>query len=312
MGHLTGWISAIRFTTKTEADKFQTKTIDGRPHALQRLAIAEPVQLSESLLNTSFWPTNVAFFDPSHGSAVLSAAFLTLMLPVVGRKIMPPALRRASLGPMPLNIWGHCRNVMANPVKTASTVIAAFWKKFVRHEALGGFLTGAANGSYLLWYHAEHAPHPESRVTLTEHIDNLGLPLMQVDLRYTAGDVEAVVKAHRVLDAELKARGSGSLTYLVDEPCLPGRVLEQARDGYHQMGTTRMGRDPHTSVVDPECQVHGVRNLHVASSSVFPTSGQATPTLLATALAVRLANCIATRLKRNDRSCVVAACEAQS
>jgi choline dehydrogenase-like flavoprotein len=311
MGHLTGWISAIRFTKKTEADKFQTKTVDGRPHVLQRLAIAEPVQLSESLLNTSFWPTNVAFFDPSHGSAVLSAAFLTLMLPAMGRKMMPPALRRASLGPMPRNTWGHCRNVIANPVKAASTVMTALWKKFVRREALGGFLTAAANGSFLLWYHAEHAPNPDSRVTLTEHVDNLGLPLMKVDLRYTAGDVEAVVKAHRVLDAELKARGLASLAFLVDEPNLPGRVLEQALDGYHQMGTTRMGTDPRTSVVDPECQVHSVRNLHVASSSVFPTSGQANPTLLATALAVRLANRIATRLniERNARCCVVAACE---
>ena len=158
------------------------------------------------------------------------------------------------------------------------------------------FLKQGENGSFLLWYHAEHAPHPESRVTLTEHVDNLGLPLMKVDLRYSAGDVEAVVKAHRVLDAELKARGLGSLAFLVDEASLPGRVLEQALDGYHQMGTTRMGTDPRTSVVDPECQVHGVRNLHVASSSVFPTSGQANPTLLATALAVRLANRIATRL----------------
>jgi choline dehydrogenase-like flavoprotein len=299
MGHLAGWISAIRFPNKAEADRFQATTIDGRPHALQRWAIAEPVQLSESLLNTSFWPTNVAFFDPSHGSAVLSAAFLTLMLPMMGRMMMPAALRRASLGPTPPDIWGHCRNVISEPVKTASTMMSAFWRKFVHREDLGAFLKKDENGSFLLWYHAEHAPHPESRVTLTEHVDNLGLPLMKVDLRYSAGDVEAVVKAHRVLDAELKARGLGSLAYLVDEPSLPGRVLEQALDGYHQMGTTRMGTDPRTSIVDPDCQVHGVRNLYVASSSVFPTSGQANPTLLATALAVRLASRLARQAARS-------------
>jgi choline dehydrogenase-like flavoprotein len=70
-------------------------------------------------------------------------------------------------------------------------------------------------------------------------------------------------------------------------------VLEQAKDGYHQIGTTRMGTAPGTSVVNSDCQVHDVRNLHVASSSVFPTSSQANPTLLAAALAVRLAETIA-------------------
>jgi choline dehydrogenase-like flavoprotein len=189
--------------------------------------------------------------------------------------------------------------VISEPAKTVSTVMSAFWRKFVHREDLGAFLKKDENGSFLLWYHAEHAPNPDSRVTLTEHVDNLGLPLMKVDLRYTAGDVEAVVKAHRVLDAELKARGLGSLAFLVDEPSLPGRVLEQALDGYHQMGTTRMGTDPRTSVVDQHCQVHGVRNLHVASSSVFPTSGQANPTLLATALAVRLANRLARQTARS-------------
>ncbi len=297
MGHLTGWISAIQFLAKSDADRFQTTTIDERPHALRRLVIAEPVQFSESLLNTSFWPTNVAFFDPSHGSAVLSAAFLALMLPMMGRIMMPAALRRASLGPTPRNVWGHCRNVMSEPAKTASTVMAAFWRKFVHNEELSSFLKQAENGSFLLWYHAEHAPHPESRVTLTEHADNLGLPLMKVDLRFSAGDVEAVVRAHRILDTNLRARGLGSLAFLADEPSLPARVLEQARDGYHQMGTTRMGTDPRTSVVDRDCRVHGVSNLHIASSSVFPTSGQANPTLLATALGVRLANGIDRKLR---------------
>jgi choline dehydrogenase-like flavoprotein len=183
-------------------------------------------------------------------------------------------------------------------MEAGSNVMAALWKKFIRHEELGSFLKRAENGSHLLWYHAEHGPHPESRVTLTEGVDNLGLPLMKVDLRFLPDDVESVVNAHRVLDNHLRTCGIGGLTFLTEHGCLHARVLEQARDGYHQMGTTRMGTNPRTSVVDPECQVHGVSNLHVASSSVFPTSGQANPTLLATALAIRLAGRIASSLHR--------------
>ena len=51
-----------------------------------------------------------------------------------------------------------------------------------------------------------------------------------------------------------------------------------------------MGSDSKTSVVDSDLRVHGVQNLFVASSSVFPASGQANSTLLAVAFAVRLAH----------------------
>jgi choline dehydrogenase-like flavoprotein len=42
-------------------------------------------------------------------------------------------------------------------------------------------------------------------------------------------------------------------------------------------------------VVDANLKVHGLENLYVASSSVFPTTGQANSTLLTVAFAVRLA-----------------------
>jgi choline dehydrogenase-like flavoprotein len=56
------------------------------------------------------------------------------------------------------------------------------------------------------------------------------------------------------------------------------------------MGTTRMHVDPKKGVVDQDCRVHGISNLFVAGSSVFPTSGSATPTITIVALALRLAD----------------------
>jgi choline dehydrogenase-like flavoprotein len=67
-------------------------------------------------------------------------------------------------------------------------------------------------------------------------------------------------------------------------------VLAQAMDGYHQIGTARMDQSERLGVVDTDCRVHGVNNLYVAGSAVFPTSGQANPTLMAVALAARLAD----------------------
>ena len=57
----------------------------------------------------------------------------------------------------------------------------------------------------------------------------------------------------------------------------------------HHMGTTRMANDPVDGVVDRNLRVHGVDNLHVAGSSVFPTGGWAFPTFTLVALSMRLA-----------------------
>jgi choline dehydrogenase-like flavoprotein len=115
------------------------------------------------------------------------------------------------------------------------------------------------------------------------------MPRARIDLQFTDQDVESVIDSHRLLDEVLGANGIGRLRFMYPEEHMRDRVNAQAADGYHQVGTTRMGTDPRTSVVDPDLRVHGVANLFVASSSVFPSSGQANSTFLAVTFALRLA-----------------------
>ena len=63
------------------------------------------------------------------------------------------------------------------------------------------------------------------------------------------------------------------------------------------MGTTRMHVDPTLGVVDENCRVHGMANLYVAGSSVFPTGGANNPTLTIVALALRLADHVKKKLE---------------
>jgi choline dehydrogenase-like flavoprotein len=60
-------------------------------------------------------------------------------------------------------------------------------------------------------------------------------------------------------------------------------------DARHIMGGACMGFDPHTSVVTPELRVHGLRNLFIASTAVFPDGTPQLPTLPLMALTLRLA-----------------------
>ena len=59
---------------------------------------------------------------------------------------------------------------------------------------------------------------------------------------------------------------------------------------WHHMGTARMADDPSQGVVDAQCRVHGMENLFIAGSSVFPTCGSDFPTITIVALALRLAD----------------------
>jgi choline dehydrogenase-like flavoprotein len=136
-------------------------------------------------------------------------------------------------------------------------------------------------------FHSEQQPNPDSRITLTDEKDALGVPKIRIDWRYTDWDIETVAKALEVLADELKSTGCGRLEF--DRTTLPEEIMRYGAYGGHHIGTARMGQDPATSVVDAECKVHGVSNLYIASAAVFPTSSQANPTLTIVALSLRLA-----------------------
>ena len=65
---------------------------------------------------------------------------------------------------------------------------------------------------------------------------------------------------------------------------------------YHPLGTCRMGKDPHTSVIDPTHETHDVHNLFISDGSVMPGSLGVNPQLTIMALALRAADAIDRRL----------------
>ena len=73
--------------------------------------------------------------------------------------------------------------------------------------------------------------------------------------------------------------------------------LPHVHDQFHHMGTARMNADPAKGVVDPQCFVHGIDNLAIASAAVFPASGHSNPTFTLLALTMRLADELKRRLQ---------------
>jgi choline dehydrogenase-like flavoprotein len=293
MGHISGKIASIQFSAPEVIRDLDFKLDDSGAYYRRRFVLSSEVQIQNRLLNTAFWPDNPPLYDPAHRSGVLSAVFLALAFPPVGRRLLPEAIRLAHTGPRPYRLAEHLRNAVVGIPRGVTDMYRIVNDRFVKKPRKPGFIVPNRGGKYALHYHAEQVPQCDSRITLDDELDPFGVPRAVIDLRFSDQDVESVIASHRLMDDALRANEIGRLEYWYPAEQLPEKVYAQAADGFHQTGTTRMGNDPATSVVGPDLQVHGLNNLYIASSSVFPTTGQANSTLLAVALGVRLAERLA-------------------
>lgn len=135
----------------------------------------------------------------------------------------------------------------------------------------------------------EALPNPESRIRLDpRRRDRFGMPHVTVDWRLSKADLRGLDRLRTGLSRLFADSGIGKLSLhgARDAEGFPASM----EGGKHHMGTTRMSADPASGVVDPDCRMHGIENLFVAGSSVFPTGGYVNPTLTIVALALRLAD----------------------
>lgn len=165
-------------------------------------------------------------------------------------------------------------------------------------EGLGQRLKCAAQ-LHMAW---EQAPLVSNQVQLNRTMrDAAGVP--RIDLHWRKSPLE-----HRTLLEGLRLFGQALIEHdigrvrladwVADGKSYPFDDMELA--GNHHMGGTRMSNDPTRGVVDRDCKVHGMRNLFVGGSSVFPTSGQTNPTTTITALACRLGDHLVRQVHADD------------
>ncbi|HXP00214.1 MAG TPA: GMC family oxidoreductase [Luteibacter sp.] len=148
----------------------------------------------------------------------------------------------------------------------------------------------------------EQAPNRDSRVTLGEDRDALGLRRVRVDWRLNDLDRHTWRTMTQISGDRLAAACDGRF-----EPSawITGDTTPGIHGTAHHIGTTRMAEDPSQGVVDPQGKVHGIANLHVAGSSVFPTGGWAFPTFTIIALSLRLAEQLRVLLTACERGGIV-------
>ena len=306
MAHVEGGIAWVRFTTPPRETIFDYERDVDDVYVRRRFSFSDEAQRRLELPNIVGWLANPNLPDPGHRNGALSLAYLALESPL-GRLLAPDAQRRSLTGhKVPGAPYGpasqgpvrrHLLNVLREPDATARFVADLGTRRFLaRGRRLPGFFVFSAANTYPLQFHGEHLPSRDSRVRLASERDALGLPKLQIEIRYSDDDVDGVVRAHRHWDEHLRKQGCGSLEYLDEDPA--AAVWEHLGGGFHQLGTTRMSERPEDGVLTPNLAVHGFEDLCVASSSAFVTSSQANSTFMIVVFALRLTD----RLRAEMRS----------
>ncbi|WP_295230900.1 GMC family oxidoreductase [uncultured Chryseobacterium sp.] len=127
------------------------------------------------------------------------------------------------------------------------------------------------------WLTSEDLPDPENRVTVEEN--------GQIRITYTPNNTEG----HKLLKDELiKAlKASGKFDSFFFKGIYFSKGMNIGSPA-HQNGTTKMGTDPKTSVVDPYCKAHDLDNLYIVDGGFFVSSGAVNPALTIMAMALRV------------------------
>jgi choline dehydrogenase-like flavoprotein len=239
----------------------------GSIYVRNSLAISEQIRRDEQLLRCFF---HIGDLTVDHTWAYRSAAHIV------------EQLRR---GRPVYNFRYHLQNLIWERVPLLA---AAKWRLHLTREIPGA---SGRPGLLPLRLTVEPSPSFASRVTLARERDPFGVPRVALDWRINDDDTAHATRSIELFAADMQALGLGEV---LAEP--PSRWAR--RGTYHHMGTTRMSDDPTRGVVDANCRVHGVGNLFVAGSSVFPTAGTGTPTLMLVALASRLAEHLGPQVAR--------------
>jgi choline dehydrogenase-like flavoprotein len=260
------------------------RSVDGT-YCRRTLRIDEDVQRREGLLNFRATLDVGDVSDARHGSSVLSALYLAKRFFI--RRIPP----EYSVTLSALTQHHQIRRHIWNCVRGLPGLVA-FSGKFVflrllAERKLPSLVLKNKAGRYELHFDAEQTHNPKSRVFLIDERDAFGQKRLGVEWKYKESDALSAARSVELIGEEVRRTGVG---VLLSPPSEIWERINKAGVGSHHIGLTRMSSDPADGVVDPDTKVHGVSNLYIASSSVFPTGSFANPTLMIVTLSLRLAD----------------------
>jgi choline dehydrogenase-like flavoprotein len=151
----------------------------------------------------------------------------------------------------------------------------------------------------------EMIPNPKSYCEVDpEVVDRWGIPVLRFHWEWSDHERAQARHMRRTFGEIIEAMGG---KVVERNQSLRARTLAPTEDGIsiggeiiHEVGTTRMGTSPRTSVLNEWCQAHDARNVFVADAGPFVSNAHKNCTWTILALAMRTAERIADERKRGN------------
>lgn len=266
MEHPHAPVGSLTVTSDFPMKLYSWSDVNGKKVAGE-IITSDDFQLKNRLLNTSF---RLQFpLDQQLGDNIMRKPIWSLT-DLVNRKS--------------LTLDEQVKKDLQSIIKDFDSLILEVNDKFLNKPSV------SLADNYMLYSRTEQAPDANSKVILSNKLDKLGQNEIDLNWTLTKQDKIDTRKSFLSLAAEIGRMKLGRVKVfdwlMADDTSWPPEL----RGGPHHMGTTRMSDDARKGVVDKNCKVHGVSNLYIGGSSVFPTSGAANPTFTIVAMSVRLAD----------------------
>ena len=129
-------------------------------------------------------------------------------------------------------------------------------------------------------------------------VDEWGIPVLRFDYKWTQHEINQARHMQDTMEELLEASGG---IVLGNKPGADQNYgLTQPGEIIHEVGTTRMGTDPRTSVTNEFGQLHDVKNVFVADAGTFVSQADKNPTWTILALAWRTSDYIVDQMKQRN------------
>jgi choline dehydrogenase-like flavoprotein len=129
-------------------------------------------------------------------------------------------------------------------------------------------------------------------------VDRWGIPVLRFHFSWTDHEYLQVKHMHETFRAIIHEMGGTPMSPMPTRES--GYGIEAGGRIIHELGVTRMGRSPQTSVLNSNCQAHDVKNLFVADGGPFVSQADKNPTWTILALAMRTSEYIAEARKKGE------------
>ena len=127
-------------------------------------------------------------------------------------------------------------------------------------------------------------------------VDRWGIPVLRFHWKWSDYEIRQARHMQKTFAQLIDAMGGTPLW--TEDPETGG--IDAGGRIIHELGTTRMGSDPRSSVLNANCQAHEVPNLFITDGGSFVSQADKNPTWTILALSMRTSDYISEQMKRRS------------